>query len=143
MKKILLALMLFVAIPTFTVTKSIFDISVIESAYAVEVETLAAIEVTAVEDIEPQLEVVKSVLTFLVTAFPKAGPIIQGTVEVVGGLATLFTLLSVFLIGLLKIPVLVARFSGANELADKIQKLSDKISPYFKYLSIFNVQKKK
>jgi hypothetical protein len=93
--------------------------------------------------VEPAFEFVKQLIQFLLTTFPKAGPIVQGFSEIVGGVAALFTLLAVFVAGVLKIPYILAHWAKAPELAEKIQKFSDKITPYFKFLSIFNVQKKK
>jgi hypothetical protein len=93
--------------------------------------------------VEPAFEFVKQLIQFLLTTFPKAGPIVQGFSEIIGGIAALFTLLAVFVVGALKIPYILAHWAKAPELAEKIQKFSDKISPYFKFLSIFNVQKKK
>lgn len=93
--------------------------------------------------VEPAFEFVKQLLGFLVTTFPKAGPIVQGAFEVIGALASFFTLTAVFIQGVLGIPYLVARWAQADELAEKIKKISEKVTPFFKYLSIFNVQKKK
>lgn len=98
---------------------------------------------TSTDVVKPELEVISTAITMVKTYFPKAGPVIQLVTEVLFGISTLFTLLTAFLIGVLKIPVIAARIAGANEMADKIQKFADKIIPFFKYLSIFNSVKKK
>lgn len=90
----------------------------------------------------PVLAVIGQVIGFLQVYFPKAGPIIQLVMEIIASIGTFFTLATVFVIGTLKIPYVMAKWSGAHDLADKIQKLSDKITPYLKYFSIFNSPKK-
>ena len=93
--------------------------------------------------IEPAFEFFKQLLGFLISTFPTTGKYIQGAGEIIGALATFFTLATVFVQSVLGIPYLLARWAEAHELADKIKKLSDKVTPFFKYLSIFNVTKKK
>jgi hypothetical protein len=92
--------------------------------------------------VEPAFEFIKQLLSWLVVTFPQYGKVIQGAGELIGGIAALFTLTTVFVQGVLGIPYLIARWAGAHELAEKIKKISDKVTPYFKYLSIFNQQKK-
>ena len=146
--------MLLAFIPTFSVVSfspevEILGVSFVEEAYAqssVELAPVVAVADQAAtlpeEEIKPVLDILAGAIKYINMLFPKAGPVIQGTLEAIAGLTTLFTLLSVFLIGFLKIPIVLARVGRAHELAEKIQAFSDKITPYFKYLSIFNVQKK-
>lgn len=61
--------------------------------------------------------------------------------QVLGFVASVMTILSVAVQSILALPEVVARFSGATALADKIKALSDKVVPWLKYFSIFNVQK--
>lgn len=94
------------------------------------------------EKVKPYFQIVNSILSWTVQTYPKVGPMLQGAVEVIGGLGALFTLLSVFVQGVLVIPVVIARFAGAHALADKVKAFSDKWVPKLKYLSLFNVSKK-
>lgn len=92
--------------------------------------------------VEPAFEFVKQLLSWLVVTFPQYGKVIQGAGELIGALAAFFTLATVFIQGVLGLPYLVARWAGAHDLAEKIKKIADKVTPFFKYLSIFNQQKK-
>lgn len=80
-------------------------------------------------------------LTYIAT-IPKVGPILVEIAKWLGVLASVFTALSLALTVILKIPEITARWAGASEFADKIKAFHDKIQPWLKYLSIFNVQKK-
>lgn len=80
-------------------------------------------------------------LTYIST-IPKVGPVLVEVAKWLGVLASVFTALSLTLTVILKIPEITARWAGASEIADKIKALHDKIQPWLKYLSIFNVQKK-
>jgi phage-related protein len=104
-------------------------------AFAAFAQDLPPVTVT------PVLSVIQMVISFVSTSFPKAGPIIQFSLELIASLATFFTLLTVFVSGVLHIPMVIARYSGAVNLADKLQKIHDKIVPYLKYASIFNAPK--
>jgi hypothetical protein len=73
---------------------------------------------------------------------PKVGPILAQVFGIVALIATVATALSVAVQSILKAPELVARFSGAKELAEKIDAIAKKVLPWLQYLSIFNVQKK-
>ena len=81
-------------------------------------------------------------LTYIAT-IPKVGPILVEVAKWLGVLASVFTALSISITAILKIPEIVARWSGASDFADKLKAFHDKIQPWLKYLSIFNVQKKK
>ena len=94
-------------------------------------------------DADPALGLLQYALAFLHSTFPKAAPVIQLVFEILGSVAAFFTLLTVFVSGVLKLPLVVARFKGAHELEAKIKKLHDKIVPFLMKLSIFNAQKKK
>lgn len=99
-------------------------------------------DVTPPVVVTPVLSVIQMVISFVSTSFPKAAPIIQFSLELIASLATFFTLLTVFVSGVLHIPLVIARYTGAADAAEKIQKLHDKIVPYLKYASIFNAPKK-
>lgn len=92
--------------------------------------------------VEPVLGIILMAIQFIKTAFPVAGPYIQGFVEIIASVSVFFTLLTAFVIGALKIPYVIAHVSGATDLAAKIQKFSDKIGYYLKKLSMFNAQNK-
>lgn len=75
-------------------------------------------------------------------------------VATIGAVATALSVavsgIMLTLSGVLKVPQLIAVWSGADELAAKlenlsvkIQELNVKIQPWLKYISIFNVQKPK
>lgn len=95
------------------------------------------------EKIEPVLVVVKYAIEALNKLFPKQAKNIQLVLEIIASIATFFTALTMFAITILKIPLVVARVSKANELADKIQKFYDKWIPILKKASIFNAPTKK
>jgi hypothetical protein len=78
-----------------------------------------------------------------IAGIPKVGPIAVEVFKWLGVIASVFTALSVCLTVVLKIPEVAAKWAGAPELAEKIAKLNEKIQPWLKYLSVFNVQKPK
>ena len=82
--------------------------------------------------------------SFLLTiaAIPKVGPIIVEVFKWLGVIASVFTALSVALTVIVKIPEVAARWAGADEFADSLAEINDKIQPWLKYLSVFNVPKK-
>lgn len=160
MKSFLLGLMLFASVPMFSgfdysPSKEIIGVSFTQEAYAQEavvpastitldeVLTKASEAAVSEADVKPYFEIFGKVLAVLNTSFPKVGPYVQGASEIIGGISSLFTILVTFLLAFFQIPIVAARLGGAHEKADKIQKFSEKILPWFKYLSIFNVQKKK
>ena len=77
-----------------------------------------------------------------ILAIPKVGPILGTVFQVVSAVAGVMTFVSVAVVGILGIPEIAARFAGAPDLANKIKAFSDKVLPFLKYFSIFNVQKK-
>lgn len=78
----------------------------------------------------------------IVKKIPYIGPFVLEACKWAGVIASLMTALSVCAIAILKMPEIVAKKAGANELADKIKVISDKVLYVLKYLSMFNVQKK-
>lgn len=77
-----------------------------------------------------------------VSAIPKVGPIFVEVVKWLGVIASVFTALSICIQAILAVPMIMAKWAGAHEFSEKVKALNDKIQPYLKYLSIFNVQKK-
>lgn len=160
MKLFLLGMLLLFAVPTFTNVnyspmQEILGVSFVEEAYA-ETATLTLDEVITQapvvsevkteiteEEVKPYFDVVNSALALLNKHFPNVGPAIQAFTEIIGGLASFFTLLVGFLLAVIKIPAVVARFSGAHEFAEKIEKIGEKVIYYAKLASIFNAQKKR
>lgn len=153
MKLFLLGLLLLVAVPTFTnfdysPEEEILGVSFVNEAYADSIELAPVVSVAKEaivqeEKVEPYFTIVKDVLAILTKQFPNVGPIIQAATEIIGGLASFFTLLSVFLVAALQIPAIVARYAGAHEMAEKISGINSKLQYWTQKLSIFNVQKKK
>jgi hypothetical protein len=80
------------------------------------------------------------VLAFL-TSIPKVGPILEVAFVWIGSIAALFTALAVFARSVLAIPLVMAKFAGAQELAEKIEAISKKVNYYLDQLSIFNAKK--
>lgn len=99
-------------------------------------------EVPASEAPDPIALFIQHALVVL-QAIPGVGKYASMAFEVIAALGAVFTFLSVAVVGILKVPYIVAKISGAEDLASKIQKFIDKVSPYLKYFSIFNVQKPK
>lgn len=81
-------------------------------------------------------------LLLWVSTIPKVGPIIVEVFKWLGVIASVFTALSLCIQAILAIPMIMAKWAGAHDFSEKVKKLNDTIQPYFKYLSIFNVQKK-
>lgn len=108
-----------------------------------EAEILPEIEVPVPAEVSPVLPLVGMAIKFLNNAFPKSGPVIQMVLEVVSSIAVLFTLLVVFVSGVLRVPIVASRMKGSHKLADKIQAFHDKVIPWLKKLSIFNAPVKK
>lgn len=77
-----------------------------------------------------------------VRALPYVGPVVVEILKWMGVISAVMTAISVCTITVLKIPQVIAKWAGASKLADQIQAISDKVLPYLKYLSMFNVQKK-
>jgi predicted protein tyrosine phosphatase len=82
----------------------------------------------------------ESVLVFI-QSVPKVGPVVVEIFKWIGVVASVFTALSVAVSVILKVPEIAARWAGAGALAEKIEKLNEKVQPWLKYLSIFNVKK--
>ena len=106
------------------------------------IATSSAFAQEVASNVEPVMSFIAIVIKFINETFPKAGPYIQGGVEIIFSLSAFFTILTVFVIGFLKIPIVVARMKGAREWEIKIQKFSDKVGYYLKFLSSFNAKKK-
>jgi len=88
----------------------------------------------------PGFDWVKPVLEFL-QKIPKVGELIVNILKYLGAAAVIFTVLSVAVQSILKVPEIAARFAGAPVLADKIAAFTAKIKPFLDYLSIFNSKK--
>jgi hypothetical protein len=73
-------------------------------------------------------------------SIPTVGPILVEVLKWVSVLATVFTVIATTASTLLKIPEIAARISGAEKLADGIKAFHDKVMPWLKYLSVYNVQ---
>lgn len=78
----------------------------------------------------------------IVNAIPGVGPVITAVFMVAGLVSGVMTALSICVQAVLAVPEIAARWKGAHAFADKVKALSDKILPWLRYLSMFNVPKK-
>lgn len=85
-------------------------------------------------------ETVVILLQFL-EHLPYVGPVIVMILKWIAIIAPIMTAISFIVQGVLVIPELVARYSGAPALAEKIKYYSDKVNYWLKYLSIRNAKK--
>lgn len=85
-------------------------------------------------------ELINSLMLFLYS-IPKVGPLLTTILSWIGLIASVFTALSVCATTILKIPQLMAIYSGADDLAKKIDEISKKVKFYLDYLSVFNAKK--
>lgn len=85
-------------------------------------------------------ELINSLMLF-VYSIPKVGPVLTSVLSWVGLIASVFTALSVCATTILKIPQLVAVYSGADDMAKKIDEISKKVKFYLDYMSVFNAKK--
>lgn len=74
---------------------------------------------------------------------PYVGPVIVFILKWGAVLAAVLTAISAFIQGICAILIATGSFVGAQKFSDKVKAISDKILPWFKYISMFNVQKKK
>lgn len=125
-------------IPDFKLTLKSVGFTVLAMALIFSFDSFAQ---EIVEDPTHVPEWLSQILNWLVT-IPKVGPIVVEIGKWLGVIASVFTVLSVALTAIVKIPEIGLRFFKFVELAEKLAKFHDKIQPYIKYLSIFNVKKK-
>lgn len=85
-------------------------------------------------------EFITPIMSFIM-GIPTVGPVVLKILGYMGFVSAFLTALSVFLQALLVIPEVALRFAQAPAWADKVKALSDKVLPWVKYLSMFNVQK--
>jgi hypothetical protein len=81
------------------------------------------------------------ILSFL-KSIPYVGPVVSKVLAVVSVVCTVATALYIFLLTLFSIPEVLARWAGAQKIADFIKKYGGVVLKWLKYLSIFNAQKK-
>lgn len=154
MKKFSLALAVFftvfIAAPMFAAVPEVSSAITSVSQQEEVASKITSVEISAKDMIveetaptEPVLVVVKYAIEIVNKVFPKAGPVIQLVLELIASLATFFTLLTVFVSGCLRLPIVLARVAGASEKADKIQAFHDKWIYWLKKLSMFNAPKLK
>lgn len=89
----------------------------------------------------PGFEWIAMVIAFIQN-IPGVGPVLAVAFEIVAMIAAVATALVVFVQTILHVPYIVAKWAGASVLAEQIKAVSDKVLPWLKYLSMFNVQKK-
>lgn len=93
---------------------------------------------TATVYVPPQWLV--DILTW-VQALPKVGPVVIIVLTAISVLATVMTVVSGFLEGIIKATSGIAALAGLDKFAQSLLDFYKKIEPYVKYLSMFNVQK--
>ena len=85
---------------------------------------------------------VGSIVVFLM-GIPKVGPVIVFIIKWGSIVAAFLTIISGAIQGACAILAGSANMAGATKFAEKVKAISNKILPWFKYFSTFNVQKKK
>jgi hypothetical protein len=88
------------------------------------------------------LEWLTSVINFLL-GVPYVGPVLVFVIKWASIISGIATALSAALVTILKLPEVVAIFSGSQKWLERIQWVKEKILPWIQYFSMFNVQKKK
>lgn len=78
----------------------------------------------------------------MLNGIPAVGKYLAIAFQVAAVTSASLTALVVFLETILKIPEVAARWAGAEDLADKIEEFKNKVLPWIKYFSMYNVQKK-
>jgi len=79
----------------------------------------------------------------VIQGLPYVGPVLVELMKWIAIIAPIMTALSFCVQAVLAVPEIVARYHGAQDLADKIKYYSDKINYWLAYLSIRNAQKPK
>lgn len=74
-------------------------------------------------------------------AIPLVGKYLVPFLAILGTIASFLTVLVPFAYGLLKLPEIVARWAGAEAIADKIKIYGEKIIYAMKFLSMYNAKK--
>ncbi len=85
---------------------------------------------------------VASLVTF-VMGIPKVGPVIVAVIKWLAVGSAILTAISACLQAVGTALVAVGNVAGAQGFVDKVKAISDKILPWLKYFSMFNVQKAK
>lgn len=74
---------------------------------------------------------------------PYIGPIVIWLLKAVAVVTPVMTALTICATTVLRVPQIIARFSGAHDLADSIEFWADRILYWLKMFSIFNANSKK
>ncbi len=78
----------------------------------------------------------------MLQSFPVVGKILAVVFEVLAVASVVLTGLAAFLKTILGISQLAAKWAGAEKASESIKKFEEKILPWIKYFSMYNVQKK-
>jgi hypothetical protein len=95
----------------------------------------------AVEPVELP-EWVAAAVNFM-TNVPYVGPVLVVVLKWASIISAIATALSLFVQAIFAALIGVGNFVGLEDEAEKFKSLSDKILPWLKYFSMFNVQKRK
>lgn len=74
-------------------------------------------------------------------SIPIVGKYLVPLLAILGTVASFLTVIVPFAYGLLKLPEIIARWAGADAIADKIKDYGEKAIYAMKYLSMFNAKK--
>lgn len=85
---------------------------------------------------------ITSVINFL-SGIPYVGPVIVFILKWSAILSAITTAVSSAVIAVLKVPEVIALWTGSAKWLERIQWFKNKVLPWLQYLSQFNVQKKK
>lgn len=107
------------------------------STFAQAVATNTVAPVASPDQMPGWLTMVLGILSSL----PVVGPALLFVLKWMGVLCVALTCLSALLKGLSSSLKGVAKLAGFLSVVDKIQSIEDKVLPWVKYLSMFNVQK--
>lgn len=82
-----------------------------------------------------------SSVILMIKSVPALGKYLAYVFEFAAIASASLTALAVFLKSILTVPQLIAKWSGAEDLAVKIKEFEEKILPWVEYFSMFNVKK--
>lgn len=112
-------------------------------AFVLVFTVIALAPVSALAVLDPAVDFpwIATILDFI-GAIPGVGPVMQTVVMVIGVVSACFTALAVAFDSICKALSVFSKLAGASALGAKIMAFHDIVSPWLKYLSIYNVQKK-
>lgn len=99
--------------------------------------------VLAGEPIDPAVSFpwIYTILDFI-AAIPSVGPVMQTVILVIGVVSGIFTALAACFDAICKVLSVFSKLAGATAIAAKVMEIHAWVSPWLKYFSAYNVQKK-